>query len=109
MVRHKELYGGRWGEMSLAEQMGNIGSEVSRALNWKKKGREDMSRRAFERAIELIDMTVSSVRGYPRFKELCRVREALVDFFCGTNKFCSSEKLWRNYFDHFVFLAYKRG
>jgi hypothetical protein len=38
-IQHKKLTGGRWAEMPLAEQMANVGSEVSRALNWKKKGR----------------------------------------------------------------------
>jgi len=104
-VQHKELASGRWAEMSLAEQMANIGSEVSRALNWEKKGKEDLSQRAFNRLLELIDMTVSSVKKYPKLKELLRVREALVDFFSGTNQFCSSELLWRKYFDHFAYLA----
>lgn len=36
-VFHKELAQGRWAQMPLAEQMANIGSEVSRAFNWQKK------------------------------------------------------------------------
>jgi len=106
-VQHKELVAGRWSKMSLAEQMANIGSEVSRALNWQKKGKKDLSQRACNRALELIDMTISPVKKYSTLKELLRVREALVDFFCGTNQFCSSELLWRKYFDHFAYLARK--
>jgi hypothetical protein len=105
--QHEELSNGRWAEMPLAEQMANIGSEVSRALNWKKKGKKDLSQRAFNRALELIDMTISPLRKYSKLKELFRVREALVDFFCGANQFCSSELLWRKYFDHFAYLARK--
>ncbi len=30
---HKELASGRWAQLSFVEQMGNIGSEVERALN----------------------------------------------------------------------------
>ncbi len=107
-VQHKELSSGRWAEMSLAEQMANIGSEVSRALNWQKKGKKDLSQRAFNRALELLDMTISHIKKYSRLKELFRVREAMVDFFCGTNQFCSSELLWRKYFDHFAYLARKQ-
>ncbi|MDD4295266.1 MAG: hypothetical protein PHP69_07150 [Candidatus Omnitrophica bacterium] len=106
-IQHKELAGGRWAEMSLAEQMANIGSEVSRALNWQKKGKEDLSQKAFNRALELLDMTIADIKKYSRLKELFRVREAMVDFFCGTNQFCSSELLWRKYFDHFAYLARK--
>ncbi len=105
--QHKELASGRWAEMSFAEQMANIGSEVSRALNWQKKDKKDLSQRAFNRALELIDMTISPVRKYSKLKELFRVREALVDFFYGKNQFCSSEILWRKYFDHFAYLARK--
>ena len=105
--QHKELASGRWAEMSFAEQMANIGSEVSRALNWQKKDKKDLSQRAFNRALELIDMTISPVRKYSKLKELFRVREALVDFFYGKNQFCSTEILWRKYFDHFAYLARK--
>jgi hypothetical protein len=105
--QHKELASGRWAQMSLAEQMANIGSEVSRALNWQKKDKKDLSQRAFNRALELIDMTISPARKYSKLKELFRVREALVDFFYGKNQFCSSELLWRKYFDHFAYLARK--
>jgi hypothetical protein len=106
-IQHKELAKGRWAELTLAEQMANVGSEVSRALNWQKKEKKDLSQRAFNRALELIDMTISSIKKYPKLKELFRVREALVDFFYGTNEFASSELLWRKYFDHFAYLARK--
>jgi hypothetical protein len=33
-VQHRELAAGRWWELSIAEQLGNIGSEVSRAVRW---------------------------------------------------------------------------
>ena len=107
-VQHKELASGRWAEMSLAEQMANIGSEVSRALNWKKKDKKDLSQKAFNRALELIDMTVTPIKKYSKLKEIFRVREALVDFFYGANEFASSELLWRRYFDHFAYLARKQ-
>jgi len=102
IVQHRELARGRWATLTLARQMANIGSEVSRALNWRKKGRPDLSQKALYRALELIDLTVSGTRQYPRLKELFRVREALVDFFCGENTFASSEVLWRKYFDCFA-------
>ena len=105
--QHKELANGRWAKMSLAEQMANVGSEVSRALNWQKKDKKELSQRAVNRALDLIDMTIASVKKYARLKELFRVRESLVDFFYGTNEFGSSELLWRKYFDHFVYLARK--
>lgn len=105
MIQHKELAGGRWSQLSLVEQMANIGSEVSRALNWRNKNNEEYCRRAVIRALELIDLTLAGTRGFPRYKELARLREAVVDYFFGDNEFFSSETLWRNYFDHFNIAA----
>lgn len=34
---HKDLANGRWKTFTLAQQMGNIGSEVYRAISFKKK------------------------------------------------------------------------
>ena len=106
-VQHKELAQGRWAEMSFCEQMANVGSEVSRALNWRKKEKSDLSRKAANRALELLDLTIAPIKTYSRLKELFRTREALVDFFYGTNEFSSSEILWRKYFDHFSYAVRK--
>jgi len=106
--QHQQLADGRWAQMSLAEQMANIGSEVSRALNWRNKNNNDFSQRAAIRALELIDLTLGVKAPFSRLKEIARMREALVDFFFGSNEFSSSEDLWRKYFDHFNF-AYQKN
>ena len=91
--------------MSLCEQMANIGSEVSRALNWKNKGKNELSLRAVDRALELIDLTVASVKQYSGLKEILRTRECLADYFYGDNEFSSTESQWRKYFDAFAYRA----
>ena len=106
-IQHKELVQSRWEKMSFCEQMANIGSEVSRALNWRSKGKDDFSKKAVNRALELLDITISPIKQYTRLKELFRAREALVDFFYGKNEFSSSEILWRKYFDHFNYASRK--
>ncbi|MBI3990948.1 MAG: hypothetical protein HY350_02250 [Candidatus Omnitrophica bacterium] len=103
--QHKELAAGRWKEMSFFEQMANIGSEVERALNWKTKHNAIYSQKAFERALELLDLTLEGVTGMARLREIARLREALVDFFAGSNQFGSTEALWRRYFSHFAYAA----
>lgn len=85
--------------------MANIGSEVERALNWRAKNNILYSQQAFERALELMDLTLGNTEGFPRLKELCRVREALVDYFCGTNEYGSTELSWRRYFAPFYHAA----
>ena len=101
ILQHKNLAAGKWSRMSLCEQMANIGSEINRALNWRKKGSEGMSQKASSRALELVDLSLDSIRGFPKIKELARLREAIVDYFYGTNQFASSESSWRKYFDNF--------
>ncbi len=105
---HKHLAAGRWAEMSLCCQLANIGSEVSRAIKWREKGKHDISRRAFFRALELADLTLACLKEGAKLKEIARMREVMVDFFYGDNKFGSSEQLWLNYFNQFAYLCRKR-
>ncbi len=105
--QHKELAAGRWKKLSLSEQLANIGSEVIRALKWRKKGNSEYCHKAASRALELLDLSLDSAGSYPRLKEFARLREAVVDYFYGSNEFSSSEALWRKYFDHFNYAARK--
>lgn len=107
MAIHKEMALGRWARMSFVEQMANVGSEVGRALNWRKKGNAEYSRLAMERALELLDLTIAETKGLPRLRELTRTREGLVDYFLGDNEYSSSEKIWANYFLAFNYAARK--
>ncbi|MGA2091197.1 MAG: hypothetical protein ABSH12_07055 [Endomicrobiales bacterium] len=104
-IQHKDLANGRWSQFSLVEQMANIGSEVGRALNWKTKNNVLYSQKAFERALELLDLTLDDAKNADRLKEVARVREALVDYFAGTNEFSSTEEAWKKYFFHFNYAA----
>ena len=96
--QHKKLAGGRWEKLSFFEQMANIGSEVKRAISWRKKENNIYSKRAFYRAIELLTLTIIDPKNKKRLRELTRLREVLIDYFFGENQFSSSDKLWHNYF-----------
>lgn len=74
-IYHKGLAAGRWKELSLIEQMGNIGSEVGRAIMWFKKGDIERFNIAFEKALELFDLTLEDDRWKGRRKEITRARE----------------------------------
>lgn len=100
--QHKELSQGRWQKLSFFEQMANIGSEVERAINWRNKKDEKYSQMAFERALELIDLTIADGKNRSRLRELTRVREAFADYFVCGNQYSSSEKSWKNYFYSFA-------
>lgn len=83
--QHTGLASGRWAEMSLAEQMLNIGSEVSRANRWKAKGNEEQCHRAADRALELLSLTIDAQRGKHDLSEFCRLYEVLADCYYGNN------------------------
>jgi hypothetical protein len=102
-IQHKDLAAGRWNELPFLERMANIGSEVERALKWREKGNVEYSTKAFERALELIDLTLVHSERRARLKEVARMREALVDYFCGANEFKSTETSWRKYFSQFTY------
>lgn len=106
--QHQSLAAGRWQQMSFLEQMANIGSEVDRALNWKAKNNVPYCQKAFERALELLDLSLESAQGFPRLKELARTREALVDYFYGSNQYQSVESSWRKYFLSFAVAVRKK-
>ena len=105
--QHKELAAGRWSKLSFLEQMANVGSEVERALNWQAKNNPAYCQQAFERALELLDLTLDSGKGFAQLKEIARTREAIVDYFLGTNQFMSTNALWRKYFSYFTYAARK--
>jgi hypothetical protein len=79
---HASLARGRWQTLSLMEQLGNVGSEVDRAIRAHAQGREDRLERALDRALELFDLTASD----PRWKlhqrrEILRAREQFCRIF----------------------------
>ena len=100
--QHKELSKGRWQKLSFFDQMANIGSEVERAINWRNKKDEQYSRMAFDRALELIDLTISDEKNRNRLRELTRVREVLADYFICGNHYSYSDKAWKDYFYSFA-------
>ncbi len=106
-VQHKNLSNGRWQEMEFIEQMANIASEVERSLKWKEKKNTPYAEKAIERALELLDMTLDDPKNKLRLREIARVREALVDFFYGTNEYGSSAVSWQSYFSNFTFAVRK--
>lgn len=105
MIIHKELAAGRWFKLSLIEQLANIGCDVERTIQWRKKGDFELSRKAFERVLELIDLTVADPKNKKRLREILRTREALVDHFVYDNVYQTTQESWQNYFFQFNYAA----
>jgi hypothetical protein len=109
-AQHRDLAAGRWWALSLAEQLGNIGSEISRAIRWTSRN-PDTAQAALYRALELLDLTLADPRlrqARPRLREVARVREVVVDFFAGSNQYGSTNESMQKYFDAYAIAARKR-
>ena len=105
--QHQGLAAGRWSQLSFLEQMANIGSEVERALKWRSKHNSAYCQQAFERALELADLTLDNLTSFCRLKEVARLRETIVDYFFGTNEYGCDEAFWKKYFLPFTYAARK--
>jgi hypothetical protein len=101
--QHQSLANGRWFTLSLAEQLGNIGSEVSRAI----RARGDKKRfdAAVSRALELFHLTISDPRWHKRLKELTRAHELFCHAVSGSNEYKTSLEDLDKYFYYFAYAA----
>lgn len=85
--------------MTIAEQLGNVGSEYSRIIASLKRNDQSRFNSALERYLELLDLTISDPRwNFYRKRELLRLREISCENF--------PEDL-QKYFDQFALLARK--
>lgn len=105
-AQHSELAAGRWYTLSLAEQLGNVGSEVSRALRWREKDKT-LFDKSIIRALELLDLTIEDPRWRQRLKEIVRVREFLCGAWLGEIEYGMTLESLDRYFFHFVLAARK--
>ena len=97
-IQHKKQSQGEWQKKTFLEQMANIGSEVYRAINWRNKGNEEYAQLAFDRSLELFDLSKESKLTYSQYKELLRMREIWVDYFKYDNEYNSTEEGINKYF-----------
>ncbi|MFA6396707.1 MAG: hypothetical protein WCW84_12150 [Sulfurimonas sp.] len=99
---HQNLAEGRWHDLSLLEQMANIGSEVGRAINSREQHKEERAINAGYRALELFDFSLNDPKQSHRLKEIARARECFADFFFGENEFAFTGDWWQKYFLDFA-------
>ena len=101
--QHLELAAEGWSKLSLAEQLGNIGSEVSRAI----RARSVHARYwgAVSRALDLFYLTIADPRWKGRLKEILRVRELFCAAALGSTEYKTSLEDLDKYFYFFALLA----
>ena len=103
-TQHPDLAAGRWQTFSLPEQLGNVGSEVSRAIRWKEKD-PVLFDKAIIRALELLDLTICDPRWRRRLKEIARTRELLCDTWLGSSLYGETLQNLDRYFLQFALAA----
>ena len=95
--------------MTLAEQLGNAGAEVGRAVRSHATGDERRLGPALARALDLLDLTLADARwSAPRRREIARAREVVCDFLAGDNIYGSTAAGLEAYFMAYAFAA-RRG
>ena len=82
--QHRDLAAGRWWDLPLVEQLGHVGSEISRA-----------------------DPRLRSSR--PRLREIARAREVVADYFAGPNQYGSTGASLQKYFNACALAARRRA
>lgn len=109
MTSHASLAAGRWAELTLAEQLANVGSEVDRAIRSWEAGRADRFEPALRRALELFDLTARDGRWRgPRRREILRSREEFCRLFFDHAPTGDAVRTLSAYFLRFAILA-RRG
>jgi len=101
LVQHKGMEES-WKSHSLVWQLANIGSEVSRSI--RNIGKPARFQGAYERALELFDITIEYAvesETPARVREVCRAREEFCDFFNG-NSFKTDPVRMQQYYDQFA-------
>jgi len=102
---HAGLAAGRWKELTLLEQLANVGSEVGRAARAKSMGNDLRLAAALDRCLELFEMTLADERWHGRRREIARAKEVVCDFLVGDNVFGSTPALLDRYFLPFAVTA----
>lgn len=102
---HSDELRRNWPSYSIAYQMGNIGSEVSRSLKWAKKGNQKLADVAIDRALELFDFTIeANVKNSARLTEVLKAREEFCDYFFGDNSWHTDPAKMQRYYDGFAMM-----
>lgn len=92
--------------MSIAEQLGNAGADVGRAIRARAAGDSDRFGPALERALELLDLTLADDRWRgPRRREIARAREVVCDYLAGSNEYGSTDRSLEAWFMVFAIAA----
>ncbi len=81
MTQHSGLSAGRWSQFSLGQQVLAIGNEMHRAAKLIEKDDVEGLRKAYERVLRLVDLTVEVQAGHGLRRELLRWRDLVAGLY----------------------------
>ena len=74
---HRNLESAKWRKFSVKQRELMIANELNRAKNWIEKNDLEEVKNCYERALELLDLTVEITKSASRLKEYLRLREMI--------------------------------
>ena len=87
---HRTLTQEKWSTFSTSQQILMIANELNRAGHWIKKNDLCEAKFCYERAIELLCLTVETLNNHKKIRELLRLKEMLALLY--TKKTLNSEE-----------------
>lgn len=102
---HQGLAGCRWFAMSIEEQLGNIGSEIHRAILHREK--PELFSNTVARALELFEFTMDDPkwRVLGRLREIARAKELFCAAVLGSNEYNTTLEDLDKYFFYYACIA----
>ncbi len=95
----------RWRGLTFYHQMGNIASELSRAIKFRDQNDLEHMNSSLGRLLELIYLTIDDEKNRPRLRELCRFKEVLSDWYCRTHVYDVDPEALKSYSLNFARMA----
>jgi len=74
----------KWARLSLAEKMGNIGSEISRARSADEQNNIERRNKSLDRATELVSLTFLNEKVDARIREINLLRDVIYNIKNGS-------------------------
>ena len=78
---HKNLKPDKWQKFSIKQRELMIANELNRAKNWIEKKDLEEVKNCYERALELLDLTIAITKNKNRLREYLRLREMMGKFY----------------------------
>ena len=98
----------RWIQFAPAQQLGNIGSEITRARIREEQNDIDGRNQALLVALELIDLSLNDKRWNSGVKEIARLREVIADWYVDSHVYNIPRKELEEYCVSLMLAQYRQ-